>query len=122
MSSYKAMNLFASGPHRFVVHGRSQRHVVHEAPDADGAAITTLGLAGRRIDQFGSLAADDLAGLQAQLDAIEAAMDGEAGDLVDDLGRTHGNVLLLQFAPGEIGRLGPRLVVDYTARYAQAAS
>ncbi len=119
MSSYKQQNLFGSGPHRFAAHGRSLRLAEHETPGVDGAAVTSLGRSTRRIDQTGSLIADDLAGLQNQLDAVEAAMDGTAGSLIDESGRSFDGVLLVRFAPGEIHRLGPRLAVDYQARYVQ---
>jgi len=117
MSRFKDQDLFGSGPHAFLVHGLEQRHAAHAPPGADGAVVTTLGRSPRRIEQTGTLFGDDLADLQAQLDAIEAAMDGQPGALVDDRGRTHGAVVMLRFAPGAVRRRGARLAVDYEADY-----
>jgi len=119
MSSYKSQDLFGSGPHRFVAQGRSLRLAEHEAAGADGAAIASLGRTARRIEQTGTLLADDLAGLQNQIDAIESAMDGQVGELVGDAGRAWRDVMLIAFSPGEMHRIGPRLAVDYRANYVQ---
>ena len=115
--TYRGLDLFGSGPCRVVVHGRSQRHAAHERPGFDGATITTLGRTARRIEQTGALVGDTIGQLQSQLDAIEAAMDGEPGELVDPYGRTHAEALMIRFEPGEIARHGPRLTVDYTIDY-----
>jgi len=77
MSSFNGQNLFASGPHRFVVHGLTLRHATHESPGADGARVTALGRSARRIDQHGTLTADDIAAMQQRLDAIEYLMQHE---------------------------------------------
>ncbi|MBI1370306.1 MAG: hypothetical protein GC162_16855 [Planctomycetes bacterium] len=119
MSSYKSQSLFDSGPHRFHVHGLAQRHVDHELPGADGVRVTVMGRTGRSIDQTGTLLADGIAPMQVQLRAIEAAMNDEPGDLVDDTDRTWANVLMLSCEPGPIRRVGVRLAIDYTIHYMQ---
>lgn len=121
MSSYGGKDLFGSGPHTFTVHGLSQRHAEHEQPGVDGVQITAMGRTGRSIDQSGTLLADDIASLQSQLDAIEAAMTGEAGELVDHFGRSWPDVLMLEFKPAGVRRVGVRLAADYTVRYSQVA-
>ena len=123
MSSYKGQNLFGSGPHYFVARGLTMRHDEQTSPGADGAVITTLGWDARRIDQRGMLLADDMAGLQAQIQRIESAMDGVPGVLVDELGQSHKQMVLLQFHPApaseKVRRVGVRLSVNYTAWYLQ---
>jgi hypothetical protein len=119
MSSYGGKNLFGSGPHRFVAHGLSQRHQTHEQPGADGVRVTPLGRSGRTLEQTGTLLADDLASLTLQAAAIEAAMDGVAAELIDDLGRSWPGTLMLEFLPGDVKRIGPRFSVSYTIRYTQ---
>ncbi len=119
MSSFKGKNLFGSGPHRFTVHGRSLRHAARPSPGGDGVQVTAQGRDARRVDQTGTLRADDVARMQAQLDAIEAELDGVAGELVDDRGRVYADVLMLQFAPGAIRGVGRRLALDYTIAYLQ---
>ena len=120
MSSFKAIDLFGSGPHGFLVHGRSLRHATHEPVGADGVHLAAQGRSGRRIEQTGTLVADDIAPLQSQVDAIESAMDGVAGQLVDDRGRIHADVLMIRFQPGAIRRIGTRVGLDYRIEYIQA--
>lgn len=119
MSSFKGQNLFGSGPHCFAVGGLAERHEATEQPGVDGATVTPLGRGARRIEQTGALAADNPVGLVQQFEAIEAAMDGMAGQLVDDVGRVHEGVLLVSFEPRPMGRVGRRWACDYTARYLQ---
>ncbi len=119
MSSFNNQNLFSSGPHAFHVHGLSQRHASDESPGSDGVGLTALGRTGRTIEQSGTLTADTVADLQKQLDAIEAAMDGRAATLVDHLDRPWENVVMIEFHPGPVRRVGLKLVVEYTIRYVQ---
>lgn len=119
MSSYGGKDLFNSGPHTFRAHGLTQRVAEHDQPGADGAKLTALGRSTRVIEQSGTLIADSLSGLMDQTQAIEAAMDGTAADLVDHLGRTWAGVLMLSFEPGDVRRIGPRWATDYAVRYSQ---
>lgn len=119
MSSYRGMDLFGSGPHRFVVRGVAQRTVSHASPGVDGERITPMGRSNRRIDQTGTLIGHDVASLEAQREAIELAMDGRPGELADDVGRTHDGVVMLVFDAEPVRRIGPRLAMDYQVRYAQ---
>ena len=119
MSSFKQQNLFGSGPHRFAVGGLAERHQVSEQPGADGATVTPLGRGPRRIEQTGTLIADDPAALQRQFDAIEGAMDGLSGELLDDVGRVHSAVLMVAFDVRPMRRVGLRWAADYQAKYLQ---
>ncbi len=120
MSSFKQQDLFGSGPHRFAVGGLAERHELAEHPNADGATVTPLGRGARRIEQTGTLIADDPAALQAQFEAIEQAMDGASGELIDDVGRTHSGLLMISFDPDPMRRVGPRWAADYQVKYLQA--
>jgi hypothetical protein len=122
MSSFASKNLFASADHGFHVHGASQRLAEHDQPGVNGTRLTGLGRSARRIEQTGLLIADDLASLQQQLDAIEAMVDGAAYTLVDHLGRSYPNVMMVRFEPGPIERLGSRLAVGYHIDYQQVRS
>ena len=119
MSSYRSINLFGSGPHRFHVGGLTQRTAERSLTGADGVRLIARGRTGRAITQTGTLIDDDLAGLNAQADAIEAVLDGNPGDLVDDLSRTWSHIVMLGFEPGPVRRIGVRLGMDYTVRYSQ---
>ncbi|MEX2672512.1 MAG: DNA circularization N-terminal domain-containing protein [Phycisphaeraceae bacterium] len=122
MSRFEGEDLFGSGPHHFHVHGVEQRHVTHEQPGVDGAAVTAQGRAARQIDQKGMLLADDVASMADQIARIEAAAGGRAGELVDDAGRQWSNVMMLSFEPSAIWRHGARLAVNYQVRYVQVNS
>ncbi|MBI1373911.1 MAG: hypothetical protein GC159_14405 [Phycisphaera sp.] len=122
MSSFNGQDLFGSGPHRFVVHGVSMRHATHESPGTDGVRLTAMGHTARRVDQYGTLTADDVATMQQRLDAIEAAIDGEPAELVDDLARVWSNIVMLEFHPKAIRRVGVRLAADYVIHYVQVSS
>jgi len=91
----------------------------HTQPGADGVRLTTSGRTGRRIDQTGTLLADTAEQMQQQLDAIEAAMDGQPAELIDDLYRVFSGVVMLAFDPQPIRRVGLRLAVDYLIEYQQ---
>lgn len=119
MSSYRGKDLFGSGPHRFAIGGVAQRTAEHVSPGVDGARRTPLGKSARPIEQTGTLLADDVASLDAQRHAIEVELDGRTGDLVDDLGRAHGGVVMLALDTDPIRRVGPRYALDYRVRYEQ---
>src|ERR1041385_3819385 len=123
MSSFKSQPLFSSGPHRFKAHGLALRFSQVDTTGMDGTKIVSLGRTARKIDQFGSLSADDVASLQQQCDAIEAAMDGKGWDLVDDLGRTWPRMVMMEFRPSTVPppvrRTGTRDTVYYALYYTQ---
>jgi len=119
MTRYKQQPLFVSGPSRLHVHGVDQRHVSNEAIAGDGATLTALGHTARRIDQTGTLIADRPLDLEAQRQAVEQAMDGQPGELADDLGRRFPAMVLLRFETDPIHRIGPRWAMNYRASYTQ---
>ena len=119
MCEYAGVALFGSGPCRIHVGGVQQRRVEHAQPGVDGEAVTALGRGSRRLEQEGTLRADDAASLDEQLARVEAMVDGRLAELVDDLGRRWLGVMMVAFEPGEVRREGPRLAVDYRVRYVQ---
>jgi len=119
MSAFAGRDLFGSGPHAFAVHGLAQRQVAHESPGPGGVRLMVQGRRGRVIEQMGTLLADSVASLQAQLEAIEASINGQATALIDDLGRRWEDVMMLEFDPRPARRVGVRLAVEYRARYVQ---
>jgi hypothetical protein len=119
MSLFNGLDLFGSGPHAFVVHGLAQRHQTHEQPGADGVRLSVMGKTGRSIEQTGTLLADAVDAMQVQLDAIDGAMTGQPAELIDHLGRSWPNVLMIEFKPAAVRRVGVRLAVDYRVSYSQ---
>ncbi len=119
MSSYKGQNLFGSGVSRIRMGGLKERHEVHEQAGADGLRVTTLGKGGKELVQEGTLVADVVDDLMGLVEAIEGAMDGNTGVLVDDMGRRFEDVLMIEFEPGNVRKVGIRIAVDYEVRYLQ---
>jgi len=119
MTSFDGDTLFDSGPHRFIIGGLTLRHTLQEAPGGFGAHLSSQGVEARPILQTGTLLANDADAIKAQIDAIEAKLDGQSHALVDDRGRTHANVVMLAFKPGPIEPAGVRLKLDYRIEYLQ---
>ncbi len=119
MPRFNNQNLFATGPALLHVGGRSLRHVIHQSPHRDGVALTAQGQSGRSITQRGDLMGDDPASVDAQRQSIEAALDGQAHDLDDDIGRRWTNVVMLSFEPGPVRRAGTRWAMSYRVTYLQ---
>lgn len=119
MSQFKTLNLYGSGPHRFVVQSPSLRFDEQGSPGAVGMRLRLAGVDGRRITQAGTLLADSAAGLREQVNAIEKAMDGGAGTLIDEHDQQWSGVVMRRFVIERQYRRGPRHALDYTAEYMQ---
>ena len=119
MSSFDGEDLFGSGPHGFEVGGLSLRHVLKEVPGGQGVQLSGLGRQGRSIIQRGALVADDVTAMQVLIDAVEVKLDGLAHVLVDDLGRSWGDTVMLSFDPKPMVRVGGRVRVSYSIQYMQ---
>ncbi len=119
MSTFDQVDLFDSGPHRFHIGGLSLRHVLNEVPGGRGVRLSALGQHGRAITQTGDLVADHPSQIQALMDAIEAKLDGQIRTLVDDIGRSWPNTVMLSFDPKPMVRVGPRVRISYTIQYLQ---
>lgn len=121
MSSFKGLDLFGSGPHRFTV-GREGRRVVTYAAVTGDPSVPGSFVSGDhelRITITGRLSASTEAALWTLRDAItaQAASTATAGTLADGQGRTWANLKLLTFTPtGPIDR-GRRLTLPYTAEF-----
>jgi len=119
MSSFGDQSLFDSGAHVFRVGGLSLRHVLTETPGGRGVQLTSQGRSGRAIEQTGTLIADDVETLDAMRAAIEALIDGQTHELIDDTGRRWPQTVMLSFEPGAAGRLGTRWQAAYRIQYLQ---
>ena len=119
MSTFDGQNLFASGPHTFQVGGLSLRHVLQETPGSRGVRLSAQGQHGRSITQLGQLLADNPAAMQAQMEAIEAMLDGQPRTLVDDTDRSWPHTVMLAYEPKTMRRLGSRWWVAYQVTYVQ---
>lgn len=102
MSSFKSLDLFGSGPHRFTL-ARQGRRVIPYAAVADPTVpgSFTAGDHELRITVTGRLVANTDAALWTLRDAItaQAASTATAGTLTDNTGRSWPDLKLLTFTP-----------------------
>lgn len=121
MSSFKGLNLFGSGPHRFRV-GREGRRVITYAaltgdPSMPGSFVS--GDHELRITVTGRLAASTESALWSLRDAItaQAVSTATAGALADGNARTWADMKLLSFTPEACTDRGRRYSLAYTAEF-----
>jgi len=123
-SSYKGVDLFGSGPHRFVV-DRLGRRVVPLSVIADDASVAgteQFGDLELRVTVRGRLVAADAAALWVLIDAVTAsAGDANSGVLDDGAGRQWSAVKLLNFEPSGPIEIGREVSVGYQAVFGALA-
>lgn len=121
MSSFRGLDLFGSGPHRFEV-GRMGRRVVSYAAVAGDPTVPgsfTAGDQELRVTVRGRLVASSESALWALRDAAaaEAASGAPAGTLDDGRGRSWAGVKMLSFATDGPTDRGRAFSVGYTAEF-----
>jgi len=109
--------LFGSGPCRFRIGPVRLRHAVQHPPGSHGARVDAQGTEARSITQTGVLIADDPAALRTLTDAIREKLDGLTHTLVDNLGRTWPDTVMIQFEAQEAVRVGARWKTAYKVEY-----
>jgi hypothetical protein len=118
-SSFKGLDLFGSGPHRFAVarQGQAITSELFATPPASGSLY--LGLAELAVTVAGRLVAASEAALWALRDAITAQLlDPPApGTLVDLHGRTWSDLSFVSFAPADRTDRGRVWSLAYEARF-----
>lgn len=116
-SSYKGLDLFGSGPHRFSMGKRGQLVVSHFALGAFDAASTPLGLIETDVTVRGRLVAGGETALWALRDAITAQLvhPPDPGTLIDLHGRGWPGMSFISYAEGDRVDRGRARSVAYTA-------
>ena len=112
--------LFASGPCQVRPGELALRQAVQEAPGQRGVRVVGQGVEARPITQTGTLLADSAGELKQQTAAIEAYLDGQGHELIDERGLAWPDVVMTRFEPGTVERVGPRWQVGYRVTYVQA--
>ena len=112
--------LFDSGPARVHIGGRSLRHATEPTLTAQQSHVFSQGTAPRTITQTGALIADTADDVQTLAEAIEQKLDGTPRSLVDHLGRTWADTVMVKFEPAPATQLGTRWKIDYRIEYLQA--
>ncbi len=125
-SSFKGIDLFGSGAHRFEV-GRQGRRVVSLsaiAGDPSVAGFAEFGDLELRIEVRGRLVADDDAGLWVLRDAIMVQADSGVGSgvLEDSFGHQWATMKLLSFEEFGGTSRGRVVSVGYVAVFGRLAS
>ena len=119
MSSFKGLNLFGSGPHRFAV-GRQGQALTSElfvTPPASGSLYH--GLVELEVIITGTLVAADDSALWALRDAITGQLldPPEPGTLIDHHAREWEDMSFVRFTPGGPTDRGSVVSLAYEARF-----
>ncbi len=118
-SSFKSLDLFGSGTHRFVPHVRGVQLVPYLALGAQVPGSYVLGTQELTIVVAGRLAAADDAALDGLLSAIQGQLDlvGAPGTLIDHHGRTYTTMTFTRFEPEDRIDRGRAVSLAYVARF-----
>lgn len=111
--------LFDSGPSTLCPGPWTRQAVRRGLPGLDGELVLDLGLRSRTLQQTGRLESATAAGLHAQIEAIEARLDGQPHTLTDAHGRLFDRILLERFELTGPVRLGRSFWCDYRITYRQ---
>lgn len=118
-SSYKSLDLFGSGPHRFALarQGQALTSELFATPPAPGTRY--LGLVELQVNVTGRLAAADEAGLWALRDAVTDQLleDPVPGTLIDLHGREWENMSFVGFVAADRTDRGRIVSIAYEAKF-----
>lgn len=122
-STFKGLDLFSSGPHRFQVGRQGRRVVSLSAVSGDPSVPGTFesGDWEPRVTVRGRLVAQSESQLWTLRDAIaaQAAFEVAPGDLTDHHGRTHTNMKLFHIEWGRQTDRGRLRTIEYEALFGQ---
>ena len=121
-SSFKAKNLFGSGPHVFAMGVQGELAPLNISLGIADSGSTLLGLLELNVTVEGRLVAAGEGGLWALRDAVtaELAHPPTAGTLMDHAGRTWTNMTFISFAETPVAR-GRAWSVGYKAVFRRMA-
>lgn len=118
-STFKGLDLFGSGPHRFSVarEGQAMQSELFENPPAPGTRY--IGLVELRVTITGRLVAASESALWTIRDAITAQLldPPVPGTLIDHHGRTWTDMSFVRFIPADRTDRGRVRSLAYTARF-----
>lgn len=118
-SSYKGLNLFGSGPHRFVVRRQGQVLIGPWSKADPSSGSSYYGPIELEVVVSGRLVAASDAALWALRDAVTAQLvDPPApGTLIDHTGRSYADMSFVRFEAGPVTDRGRVWSVAYVARF-----
>ncbi len=123
MSSYKGIDLFGSGPHRFWVGRRGHQLVTYLSQGIPAAGTFSVGLAELVVLVRGRLVAASDADLWAQRDVIsgQITFPVSPGVLIDSTGRSFTFMTLTRFTEAQGVDRGRVWTLGYTAEFRRLA-
>lgn len=111
--------LFGLGKHVVKVSSRKREQVERGFGGLDGMVSIDLGERGRSIQQVGTLISQSVAELGVVKDRIEAYIDGMAYVLIDQDGRSLGQVRMDTFEAKDVVVLASQVRCGYDIQYTQ---
>lgn len=117
MSSYKGLDLFGSGPHRFSLGRQGQQVLSYFGTGTPAPGTFSVGVLELEVVVRGRLVAVSEAGLWALRDAVaaEVVFPLSPGELVDGTGRSFAGMSLVRWAEGDRVDRGRVRSVGYEA-------
>ncbi len=119
MILFDQQDLYSSGPASLQPDSWQRQTVRRGFAGQDGELLLDLGRRSRAIVQTGRLQADTIDALDSQIQAIEAAADGDVCTLTGPHGREFPNTILEGFSLQTPVRTGRGLWCDYRIEYRQ---
>lgn len=119
-STFKGMDLFGSGPHRFSVGKEGLFTATNtEIQGTPTPGTTELGLLELEVQVAGRLVAESESALWSLRDAITAELSSPAvaGTLIDHHGRTWTDMTFVRFDPADRTDRGRRVSLGYRATF-----
>lgn len=117
-SSWKGVDLFGSGPHRFGITRRGFLLAPDFTSDEPTPVLFEYGALEWDVLVTGRLVAASDAALWTLRDAIQASMDAKGlGTLVDLHGRSFGSMFLARLTFGEVTDRGRVVSIGYVAQF-----
>ncbi|MGD9791801.1 MAG: hypothetical protein AB7K52_16065 [Phycisphaerales bacterium] len=116
-SSYKSLNLFDSGPHRFIEGPAGQDVYLNLRLGTPVSGSTSIGDAELAVTVTGRLVADEDTLLWSLIDDIKAQLDDWAtpGKLIDHQGHEWLDISFVRFIPADRIDRGREVSLAYTA-------
>lgn len=119
MVTFDNEQLFGPGPARFKFGALKLRHAAQSLPGSRGVHLDPQGTQARQIFQAGTLISDSPDGLRKQVAAVEAKVDGLSHTLIDNLGQSWPDTVMLEFKAEAFTRVGARWKAAYQVEYLQ---
>jgi hypothetical protein len=119
MSTFKGVDLFGSGPHRFIEGPSGQQMILRVALGTPASGSVSLGDQEQVVTVRGRLVADEDSLLWDQIEDIKAhlLLWNTPGALEDHHGYTWMSINFVRFKPGDRVDRGRRVSLEYEATF-----